>query len=479
MPVLRITSRAGLIVPAAAALLLLPGLTQAADPTDTKPTFGFNAPVAKSATGTFDGPGDKAITVAEGLTVTEVTDKAAMFADQLTLYPNDQSPTDVFWCNEAETEDYPDGTAFPVVQRMNIASGEITDVITGNYEDCDATRATPWGTIIFSQEVEDSGNLVEILDPLNTSGVTVDQEKRTSSDDAHVVFRPGLGQLAWEGIAILPDGTTYYGEDRRPGAGVAGGGIYKFVPATPFSGTAAITDAAASPYADGSVYNLRIGTHSGDSDWGPGRNIGAGVWIPVANDPGASDGDFDLAALTANTRTGFYRTEDMDIDPIAAAAGSFRACFPNTGSDTDQNYGEVVCLTDAKADDATAWPTGTKPVTTQFVVGNPDLRMPDNIDFQPGTGIMYLNMDATTSVENDMYTNDDIWACLPDGDDSDLMSDGCVRVATLNDGNAEFTGIQFMPDGRSFIVSLQHRGQDGRTTPNTTDIVQVSGFSMP
>jgi hypothetical protein len=320
---------------------------------------------------------------------------------------------------------------------------------------------------------------VEILDPLNVSGVTVDQDERTSSDPDHVVFRPALGQLAWEGIVIQPDGTTYYGEDRRPGPGVAGGGIYKFVPAAPFGGSAAITDLAASPYADGSVFNLRVGTHSHDTAWGSARNIGAGVWVPVANDPGASGGDFDLAALTAYTRTGFYRTEDMDQDPIAAAKGQVRMCFPNTGSDSDQDYGEVICLEDPSVEDANGWPTGTRPVVSQFVIGDPQLRMPDNIDFQPGTGIMYLNMDATTSVEDPAYTNDDVWACLPDGDDHDTLTDGCVRVATMNDGNAEFTGIQFMGDGQSFRVDLQHRGQDSRTTPNTTDMVEVSGFQMP
>src|SRR4029077_19712106 len=120
-----------------------------------------------------------------------------------------------------------------------------------------------------SQEIEDTGNLVEILDPLNVAGVSVNEEKRTSSDDAHVAFRPALGQLGWEGIVVQPDGTTYYGEDRRPGPGGAGGGIYKFVPGAPFTGSAAITDLAASPYAEGSVYNLRVGTHSHDTDWGP------------------------------------------------------------------------------------------------------------------------------------------------------------------------------------------------------------------
>jgi len=61
-------------------------------------------------------------------------------------------------------------------------------------------------------------------------------------------------------------------------------------------------------------------------------------------------------------------------------------------------------------------------------------------------------MDATTSAEDPDFTNDDVWACLLDGDDSDTLSDGCVRVMTLKDGNAEFTGIQFLADGKSFLI---------------------------
>jgi hypothetical protein len=41
--------------------------------------------------------------------------------------------------------------------------------------------------------------------------------------------------------------------------------------------------------------------------------------------------------------------------------------------------------------------------------------------------------------------NDDLWDCLPDGTDPDLQSDGCIRIATLNDLTAEWTGASLMP----------------------------------
>jgi secreted PhoX family phosphatase len=40
--------------------------------------------------------------------------------------------------------------------------------------------------------------------------------------------------------------------------------------------------------------------------------------------------------------------------------------------------------------------------------------------------------------------------------DPDLQSDGCIRIATLNDLTAEWTGGIFDADGRHFYVSVQH-----------------------
>jgi hypothetical protein len=141
-------------------------------------------------------------------------------------------------------------------------------------------------------------------------------------------------------------------------------------------------------------------------------------------------------------------------------------------------HGETLCLTDEATSD-TAFPGGHRPLVSLFVAGNPELRMPDNLDFQPGTGILYLLMDATTSAENPAYANDQVWACLPDGSDPDLLTDGCVRVMNLKDGESEFTGIQFMGDGKSFLIHLQHRTQDDRAVPNTADEILVSGLPIP
>jgi secreted PhoX family phosphatase len=44
---------------------------------------------------------------------------------------------------------------------------------------------------------------------------------------------------------------------------------------------------------------------------------------------------------------------------------------------------------------------------------------------------------------------------------------------------AEFTGLQFLGDGKSFLIHLQHRTQDGRAVPGTTDELRVSGLKLP
>ena len=49
-----------------------------------------------------------------------------------------------------------------------------------------------------------------------------------------------------------------------------------------------------------------------------------------------------------------------------------------------------------------------------------------------------------------------MWDCLDDGDDEDNLSDACVRIMSLNDLTAEWTGGLFDAGGKNFYVSVQH-----------------------
>jgi Bacterial protein of unknown function (DUF839) len=295
--------------------------------------FGFGNPVAESAgTPSSTKAGDLAVEVARDLRVRVISSKVGENADMIALWPDDANPTHAIICNEIN------GTvagAPASVQRVRFSDGQVEDMVFG-LQNCDPARRTAWGTVIVAEEAGPSGRLWEILDPLNVNGVIVDRVAGPTSDPARVVARAALGQLSYEGIVLLPNGTTYYGDELRPADGKPGGGIYKFVPEKPHSG-GAITNLDQSPLVAGSVYAMRLGLRSGPTDFGQGANTGAGRWIGplVATNTTA----FNLAsvALAQGGYTGYYRPEDMEMDPIAAQKGVLRVCWSNTGNDTSTN----------------------------------------------------------------------------------------------------------------------------------------------
>ena len=87
------------------------------------------------------------------------------------------------------------------------------------------------------------------------------------------------------------------------------------------------------------------------------------------------------------------------------------------------------------------------------MIGTPDFAMMDNIAYQPGRGNWVINEDGDGPA---VGRNNDIFDCLDDGADADRLSDGCVRIATLNDLNAESTGGIFDATGSRYWVSVQH-----------------------
>jgi len=85
--------------------------------------------------------------------------------------------------------------------------------------------------------------------------------------------------------------------------------------------------------------------------------------------------------------------------------------------------------------------------------------MPDNLAFQPGRGNWIVHEDGDIDITQ---KNNDLFDCLPDGADADGFTDGCIRIATLNDliandgEGAEWTGGIFDRTGTRFFVSVQH-----------------------
>jgi secreted PhoX family phosphatase len=389
------------------------------------------------------------VTLAGGLTGQVVSaGVAAPNIDMYALWPDETQPEWLIACNEQ-------GTGDPGLQRIEIATGAAETILTGT-SSCDGVRRTNWGTVLFSEEAgggPTGGRVYELQDPLNTTGVLLDRTTGIFSGGVgaeNFAVRPALGRLSYEGFALYSSGLVYYGDENRPSQGVAGGAYFKFIPTNPAGqGGRGLED---SPLVSGSIYGLRLGLRSGATDYGQGTQTGFGTWVPICAE--AACDDIDLRAQAAALfLTGYYRPEDIDIDGAAAGAGLVRFCGNNTGNEEDdQNWGETVCLSDGTEEDALA--NTATPEVQILQLGSPAYAMPDNIAYQPGRGNWIVHEDADT--EYLTPHNNDLWACLPDGADADLKSDGCVRIATLNDLGAEWTGGAFNAAGDTLYVSVQH-----------------------
>jgi secreted PhoX family phosphatase len=452
--------------------------------------FGFSHPLKKSALGPYDGADStQAIEVADGLHVSLVSSGVASAADQIAFWPDNDHPTHVFVCDEE--------TSNPAVQRVDLsqpANANATTIVTG-LSSCDPVRRTPWGTILVGEEAGATGGVYEIIDPvhINAPITVINRDAGTTSDPLHLVKRKAIGSLAFEGLAIKADGTIIFADELAPSGGNAGGGIYKFVPAIPFQNNGPITVPGMSPLTAGTLYGLRVAA-SASSNWGQGAETGNGTWTAV-NLAGANvvDGNNNVILRTAQVLqkfTGYYRPEDMDIDPIAAANGGFRACWANTGrkSHTDssvvENSGvesEVMCLVENPPSAAVpAPPTGTIPTVERFITGSEQRAMYDNVAFQPHTGNLVVLEDGPVDVVKKDGTTElrgnDLWMCLPDGDDDDALTDGCVRFASVRDTTAEPTGFIFFGSGEEALVHIQHRGYND--AHNLGALLKISGFKV-
>jgi secreted PhoX family phosphatase len=477
--------------------------------------FGVISPLSDSSTTQITGTAAQAdptklVTLAAGLTARVVSEADGLGGnmDQMILWPDAVNPTHLIACNE-------EGTAAPGVQRIRLSDGAVETILTG-LNRCDPLRKTPWGTIIAAEENGLASRFVEIINPLNTTGVTISGTVLTGTDAGNIAVRTALGAFSFEGIAILPSGVTYYSDENRPGTaglGGPGGSQMKFIPSAQWTpGNPAITSLAQSPYTAGRIFGLRIGKNSNNTDVGQGNEFGRGVWVELVE--GQVIGTTTIArsdlrgAASALKLTAYYRPEDIDIDLKALDAGNVRFCGTNTGQDLpvasggDNHWGEVYCITDgttAQAGDTTTTTqiiggvtytqlTASTPEYQPLIFGNFDFAMMDNVAYQPGRGNWVIHEDGEGPVATPKRGND-LWDCLDDGADKDILSDGCVKIATINDqsgslaggGGAEWTGGIFDATGKRFFVSVQHAigvGTTGTYGPGYAHgyIIEIDGW---
>lgn len=469
----------GFSVPNKATTIATDATRQASLHTNAATYFGFSG--AKTAS--FNGQVNRvdantaadAIELADSLSATFLTRNAGNKTDMMEFWPAGNNPTHLITCVEGGVEDLNGaGKLNPSVQRISLANGTVTTMVRGMSR-CDGIRTTDWGTVLATEEAGD-GAAYEILNPLSVTEHTItSRENGTIVDDnnnaaSNVVKRIALPVMAWEGLTVLPNGVVIGGDELRPGSyedangseDTDGGALFKFVPATPRTGTSTITDLADSPLVAGKTYALQVQCREGESQHGQGCEIGNGIWVEV---------DPVNARTSANTNeaTGYYRPEDLHADPTYSGAG-VRFCWANTGNEGASNYGEVICGIDID-------PTNVSPeqttVVNRFIEGDTDMNALDNLAFQPISGNLYVIED---------HSNGDVWACLPDGADRNIKSDGCIRLFSVKDQSAEPTGFTFSPDGKTAYVSIQHSDDTGIPLLDdyaTDDIIKIEGFSIP
>jgi hypothetical protein len=444
--------------------------------------FGVKAPIGASAPASAGAvrvpfqPASDLLLLADGLTVDYLTREAGDAADMFSLWPNEGDPEYLVACIEGGREIIGvngDGTDKynPSVQRINLTTGRVDTVLRGMSR-CDGIRTTPWGTVLATEETSDGG-AYEILNPVKVTGATVLDRGATGQaatvDDDRVVKRIALMTMAWEGFTVLPSGVVIGGDELRPGSTLPdsdGGSIFKFVPASPRTQPGNIASLDLSPLVDGAAYAFQASCVGGRQQVGQGCEIGAGAWIPVGAATARDDADVQGA-------TGYYRPEDLHLDPAYADAdnpAAVRFCWANTGNSDAENWGEIVCAIDQNP--LVADPETQTVIANRFIEGDTDMNAPDNLAFQPGTGNLYVIEDNS---------NGDIFACLKDGSDRDVKSDGCIKILSLTDSSAEPTGFTFSPDGKSAYLSVQHSRDDLMPLVDdygTDDIVVISGFAI-
>lgn len=446
--------------------------------------FGVEAPLAES----FDGnipriavstAADTAA-LAEGLSIAFLTREAGHYTDMIAFWPAGMKPTHMITCVEGGRNTNIDGNGKhnPSVQAINLENGDVTTLLRG-MDRCDGIRTTAWGTILATEETGD-GAAYELLledDPTRFVEATVTDRgmpgmpatildtDSLNDASARVVKRTAMPVMSWEGLTVLDSGVVIGGDELRPGTGTAdsdGGALFKFVPETAHV-SGVISRLSDSPLAAGNSFALQVSCRDSRQQFGQGCEIGNGAWVSVNAATARSDAD-------ANGATGYYRPEDLHADPLYAGPG-VRFCWANTGNEGAHNYGEVICGIDnapmiADANERTV-------VVNRFVEGDTEFNSVDNLAFNPVTGQLYVIED---------HKNGDIWACLTDGADQDIKTDGCIRILSVKDTSAEPTGFTFHPNGRWAYVSIQHSDDTGMPLVDdypTDDMLVITGFGMP
>jgi hypothetical protein len=460
--------------------------------------------------------------LAKGLSAEFVARNVAVNGDMISFWPNDLNYTHLMVCIEQGRSPAgvgPDTGRNAGVQRINVTPGSDygkVETILYGMVGCDGIRTTQWGTVVATEETDDGG-AYEILNPLQTTGYWIADRGAAGADaDIRIAFndatadsgeqrikkRTALVTQAWEGLEFLDTGLTIAGDEERSGSSGPdqdGGAIFRFVPDVPYAcaGTPVrpgllcgnpVSSLDQSPLVAGTNYAM-VTQCTGNTNIGQGCEYGrTAAWVEIS-DPATARSE-----ANANGATGYCRPEDLHIDresPMFKGGDGILWCWTNTCGGTD---GEALCVTETNAQTAARdhvtvdnglgvfsylanGATIARPNVTRFLQNDARMRAHDNLEFQPVTRNTYIVEDTTWG---------EIWACLPDGTDRDLGSDGCVSMLSVNDASAEPTGFIFDGTGSAAFYVVQHGEQpasllDFTSNPvngHTDDLIRLTGFKV-
>lgn len=447
------------------------------------PLFGVKKPMTDEVPQvtapyrTMEQKSAEQIVLAKGLRARYLTRGAGNAIDQMEFWPDIKRPKFLIACIEggrAAIGTLPGGAVKynPSVQSINLRTGEVETILRG-MSACDGIRVTPWGTVLATEE-RDDGGVYEILDPVRAKNLTI--INRATGEIAEASGVPAknarkmtaMPVISYEGLGITPDGVVYAGDELRPGTGsndADGGALFKFVPAVPHAG-GAITSLDESPLASGKVYAMQVSCVDDGQQFGQGCEVGKAAWLEVS----VANARTDAHAAGA---TGYYRPEDGHFDPRfqdPANPNAVRFCWTNTQSESAGSFGEVLCALDTVPRTADATQRTTQ--VTRFITGDARFNSFDNLDFQPRTGNMFIIED---------HAQGDVFSCLPDGQDRDIQTDGCIAIAAVIDPSSEPTGWLFSEDGTRAYVAVQHSNDANMPLVDgygTDDVLEITGFKI-
>ncbi len=324
-----------------------------------------------------------------------------------------------------EVRNVPEGGAISVI---DLKTGK-TKILAQNisWNAVDGIRWTPWGSLLFAEEVA-SGRLFEIiLDPDDPATAV------------KVIDHPAVGRLAHEGIDIDSNGNLYVVDEHRgrstgcSGIIPCGGGIYKFVP---------------NQYGDlssGSLYVLGITANTRRD------NTGQGEWLGPIDASHARESGSDFGGAS------YQRPEDIEIIDNKLYVAVTEGPRDEYGK---EYYESRVISIDLK-----------NMMVTNFVKPGVNVAVetgkPGKVGFQ--TGFDSIDNLATSPDGRLVMIEDnkpsDIWFASTKATKSGA-SKKVDLFASLTDPAAEGTGIYFNPDDPATLyVNIQHSAaEDGDGT---------------